>query len=46
MNKFLCGLSCTRMTITDCLFYDFDSLSRDISMEYIAKLVVVWLYMP
>ena len=26
MNKFLCSLSCTWMTILDCLFYAFDSL--------------------
>ena len=32
------------MTIIDCLFYAFDSLSYDVSLEYIAKLVVAWLY--
>ena len=31
------------MTILDCLFYDFDSLSWDVSLEDIAKLVVAWL---
>ena len=28
----------------DCLFYASNSLSRDVSWEYIAKLVVAWLY--
>ena len=32
------------MTIIDCLFYAFDSLSHDVLLENIAKLVVVWLY--
>ena len=32
------------MTIIDCLLYASDSLSRDVSWEYIAKLLVVWLY--
>ena len=32
------------MTILDCLFYAFDSLSWDVSLEDIAKLVVAWLY--
>ena len=27
MNNFSCSLSCTWMTIIDCLFYDSDSLS-------------------
>ena len=27
MNKFSCSLSCTWMTIIDCLFYASDSLS-------------------
>ena len=39
-----CSLSCTWMTIIDCLFYASDSLSRDVSWEYIiAKLLVAWL---
>ena len=37
MNNFSCCLSCTWMTIIDCLFYASDSLSWDISWEYIAK---------
>ena len=32
------------MTILYCIFYAFDSLSQDVSLEYIAKLVVAWLY--
>ena len=44
MNKLLCSLSCTWMTILDCLFYAFDSLSWEVSLEDIAKLVVAWLY--
>ena len=44
MNNFLCNLSCTWMTIIDCLFYASDSLSWDVSWEYIAKFLVVWLY--
>ena len=32
------------MTIIDCLFYASDSLSSDVSWEYIAKLPVAWLY--
>ena len=43
MNKFSCSLSCTWMTITDGLFYASDSLSRDVSLESIAKLVVAGL---
>ena len=43
MNKFSCSLSCTWMTIMDCLFYASDSLSLDVSLECIAKLVVAWL---
>ena len=33
MNKFLCGLACTWMTITDGQFYIIDSLSLDVSFE-------------
>ena len=44
MNKFLYSLSCNWMTIIDCLFYAFDSLSLDISLEYVAKLAVAMLY--
>ena len=29
MNNFSCSLSCTWVTIIDCLFYASDSLSRD-----------------
>ena len=43
MNKFSCSLSCTWMTIIDYLFYAFDSLSPDVLLECIAKLVVGWL---
>ena len=43
MNKLLSSLSCTWMIILDCLFYVFDSLSQDISLEDIANLVVAWL---
>ena len=43
MNKFLYSLSCNWMTIIDCLFYAFDSLSLDISLEYVAKLAVAML---
>ena len=43
MNKLSCSLSCTWMTIIDSLFYASDSLSWDVSLEYIAKLVVAWL---
>ena len=42
MNKFSCCLSCTWMTIIDSL-YASDNLSRDVSLENIAKLVVAWL---
>ena len=41
MNKFSCSLSCTWMTIIDSLFYASDN----VSWEYIAKLLVAWLYM-
>ena len=44
MNNFSCSLSCTRMTIIDCLFYASDSLSGDVSWECIAKFLVTWLY--
>ena len=43
MNNFSCSLSCTWMPIIDCLFYAFGSLSRDVSREYIAKMLVAWL---
>ena len=33
MNKFLCSLACTRMTIIDSQFYIIDSLSLDVSFE-------------
>ena len=32
------------MTILDCLFYAFDSLSLDVSLELNANLVVAWMY--
>ena len=32
------------MTINDCLFYAFDSLSLDVSLEDVAKFVVARLY--
>ena len=35
MNNFPCSLSCTWLTIIDCLFYASSSLSRDVSWEYI-----------
>ena len=35
-NNFSCSLLCTWMTIIDCLFYASDSLSCDVSWEYIA----------
>ena len=41
MNNFSCSLSCTWITIIDCLFYASDSLSWDVSWEYIASCVVV-----
>ena len=43
-NMFSCSLSCTLITIKDCSFYDFESLSWDVSLRHIAKLVVAWLY--
>ena len=33
MNKFLCSLACTWMTIIDRQFYIIDSLSLDVSLE-------------
>ena len=33
MNKFLCSLACTWITIIDSQFYIIDSLSLDISLE-------------
>ena len=33
MNKFLCSLACTWMTIMDSQFYIIDSLSLDVSFE-------------
>ena len=44
MNNFSCSLSCTWKTIIDCLFYVSGSLSGDVSWEYMAKLLVAWLY--
>ena len=44
MNKFLCSLACTWMTIIDSQFYIIDSLSLDVSLEWNDNLVVVWLY--
>ena len=44
MNNFSCSLSCTWMTIIDCLLYPSGSLSWDVSWEffcYIASYVVV-----
>ena len=43
MNTFSCSLSCTRVTLIDYLFHASDSLFSEISLEYIAKLVVAWL---
>ena len=46
MNKFLCSLVCTWMTIhvIDSQFYIIDSsISLDVSLEWNAKLVVAWL---
>ena len=40
MNKFLCSLACTGMTIIDSQFYIIDSLSLDVSLEWNANLVV------
>ena len=33
MNKILCSLACTRMTIIDHQFYIIDSQSLDVSLE-------------
>ena len=44
MNNLSCSLSCNWMTIIDCLFYPSDSLSSDFLSEFIAKLLVAWLY--
>ena len=33
MNKFLCSLACTWMTIIDSQFYIIDSLSLEVSLE-------------
>ena len=43
MNKFSYSLSCTWITIIDSQYFAFDSLSGDVSLEYIAKLVFEWL---
>ena len=43
MNKFLCSLACTWMTIIDSQFYIIDSLSLDVSLEWNAYIVVAWL---
>ena len=45
MNNFSCSLSSTWMTIINCLFYASGSLTRDVSLEYTAILLVAWLYM-
>ena len=44
MNKFLCGLTCTWMTIIDSQFYIIVSLSFDVSLELNTNLVVACLY--
>ena len=31
------------MTLIECLYYDFDHLSWDVLLEYVAELVVAWL---
>ena len=33
MNKFLCSLTCTWMTVIDSQFYNINSLSLDVSLE-------------
>ena len=43
MNKFLCSLACTWMTIIDSKFYIIDSFSLNVSLERNANLVVAWL---
>ena len=40
MNKFLCSLACTSMTIIDSQFYTVDNLSLDVSLELNANLMV------
>ena len=37
MNKFLCSLACTWMTIIDSQSYIIDSLSLDVSLKYNAN---------
>ena len=37
MDRFLCSLACTWMTILDSQFYIIDSLSLDISLEWNAN---------
>ena len=44
MNKFLCSLACTWMTIIDSQFYSIDSLSIYVLFEWNPNLVVAWLY--
>ena len=43
MNKLLCGLTCTWITIIDSQFYIIDSLSLDVSLEYNVNFEVSWL---
>ena len=43
MNRILCSLACTWMTIIDSQLYIIDSLSLDVSLEWNANLVVAWL---
>ena len=43
MNKFLCSLTFTWMTIIDSQFYIIDSLSLDVSLELNANLLAAWL---
>ena len=43
MNKFLCSLACTWMTIIDSQLYITESLSLDVSLELNANLVFAWL---
>ena len=44
MNKFLCSLACTWMTIIESQFYIIDIFkSLNVSLEWNAKLVVAWL---
>ena len=42
IKVFLYGLSCNRMTIIDYAFNAVDSSSCEVSLEYIAKLVIAW----